>query len=85
MPDWVGTLISIAIVAVPVGFLAMAIRHFIGLIRGFHAPLWIQALGPFALMFDKYLSESARSHRKPFVAWFSAFLALSFLLISLSS
>lgn len=39
MADSIGIAIALAIFAVPVTFLALAIRHFIPLMRGFIAPL----------------------------------------------
>lgn len=75
MADSIPVAIALAIFAVPVTFLALAIRHFIPLARGFNAPLWVCALGPFALTSDQYFSESARPHRKKFLMYSALFAA----------
>lgn len=69
--------IAFAIFSVPVVFLALAIRHFLPLLRGFNAPLWVYVLGPFAFIFDRYFSESARSHRKLFLVFVTLFFISS--------
>ena len=75
MGESIGVAITLAIFAVPVTFLALAFRHFIPLVQGFNAPLWVYALGPLAFFFDQYLSESARPHRGKFIVYVALFVA----------
>lgn len=81
MTDTIAIGISIVAFAVPCVLLAMAFRHFVPLIRGFHAPLWAYALGPIAFASDRFLSEAARPHRKPFIRYVSAFVLVSLALL----
>lgn len=85
MTDALAIGISIAAVALPCGLLAMALRHFVPLIRGFNAPLWAYALGPIALASDRFLSEAARPHRKLFIRYVSAFVLVSVALLVVAS
>jgi len=70
----VAVVIALAIFAVPMAFLVLAIRHFVPLMRGFKAPLWVYALGPLAFISDRYFSESARPHRKRFLVFVTLFV-----------
>jgi hypothetical protein len=77
--------ITIAVFALPCGLLAMAVRHFVSLMRGFNAPLWAYALGPIAFASNRFLSEAARPHRKPFIRYVSAFILVSLALLVVAS
>jgi hypothetical protein len=77
--------ISIALFTLPCWLLAMAMRHFIPLVRGFRAPLWVYALGPIAFASDRFFSEAARPHRKPFISFVSAFFLVSLVLLAIAS
>lgn len=81
MTDTIAIGITIAVFALPCGLLAMALRHFVPLIRGFNAPLWAYALGPIAFASDRFLSEAARPHRKPFIRYVSAFVLVSLVML----
>lgn len=85
MSETIAIGVTIAVFAIPCGLLAMALRHFIPLIRGFNAPLWAYALGPIAFASDRFLSEAARPHRKPFIRYVSAFVLVSLALLVVAS
>lgn len=87
MTDTIAIGITIAVFAIPCCLLAMALRHFVPLIRGFNAPLWAYALGPIAFASDRFLSEAARPHRKPFIryVYVSAFVVVSLALPVIAS
>lgn len=85
MTDTIAIGITIAVFAIPCGLLAMALRHFVPLIRGFNAPLWAYALGPIAFASDRFLSKAARPHRKPFIRYVSAFFVVSLALLVVAS
>lgn len=85
MSDTVGTGFLIIVFILPCSLLAMAIRHFIPLVRGFNAPLWAYALGPIAFASDRYFSEVARPHRKPFLRFVSAFILVSLVFLAAAS
>jgi hypothetical protein len=65
----------------PAMFLALATKHFIPLIRGFNAPLWVHWVAPLAFTSDRYFSEAARPHRKKFLLFASLFVLTIFALI----
>jgi hypothetical protein len=73
--------VAVLIFLLPCALLAMAIRHLIPLMRGFNAPLWGYALGPFALATDRFLSETARPHRKRFLAYSGSFAVVCIVLV----
>ncbi len=85
MTDTIAIGISVVVFALPCVLLAMAIRHFVPLIRGFHAPLWAYALGPIAFASDRFFSEAARPHRKPFIRFVSAFILVSLVLLAVAT
>jgi hypothetical protein len=58
----------------PVVLLALATKHFIPLVRGFNAPLWVHWIAPLAFLSDRYFSEKARPHRKKFLLFASLFV-----------
>jgi hypothetical protein len=77
MTDALVYVLAGATIGIPAIFLALAIRHFIPLMRGYKAPWWAGMLGPFAFT-DRFVDEAARRHRKKcllytlsFVAWCS--------------
>jgi hypothetical protein len=61
------------VMGLPVILLALAIRHFIPLMRGWQGPWWAGALGPFAFA-DHFVSETARTHRNKCIAYTRAFV-----------
>ena len=70
-------------IGMPVVLLALAVRHFVPLMRGWRGPWWAGALGPFAFA-DRFIAETARSHRNKFFAYTLAFVCCcSVLLIAL--
>jgi hypothetical protein len=81
MSDWLAATLSALIFVGVCALLAMWIRHFIPLIRGLRAPLWVYALGPVIFLSDRYLSEQARSHRKKCLVYFCAFAGACILLV----
>jgi hypothetical protein len=81
MDSLLAIMISLAIFGVPCILLALAIRHFIPLIRGMKAPWWAQALGPFLFLSDRFISEEARPHRLKFVGFGGAFIASCLVLV----
>jgi hypothetical protein len=74
MIESLGVIVILFVFAVSTLFLALAIRHFIPLARGFSAPLWVYPLAPFAFFTDRYFVEAARPHRKKFLLFVSLFL-----------
>lgn len=85
MADTIAIGITIAVFAIPCGLLTMALRHFVPLIRRFNAPLWAYALGPISFASDRFISEAARPHRKPFIRYVSAFVMASLALLVIAS
>ena len=85
MTDTIAVVISIVVIAVPCLLLAMAVRHLVPLIPGLRAPLWVYALGPLLFVSDRFFSEAARPHRKPFIRFVSAFILVSLVLVAVAS
>lgn len=81
----IGIGILIVVFVLPCELLAMTIGHFIPLVRGFRAPLWAYALGPTAFASDRFSSAVARTHRKPFLRFVSAFVLVSLVLLAIAS
>ncbi|MES2972816.1 MAG: hypothetical protein V4757_04375 [Pseudomonadota bacterium] len=81
MDTLLSIIISMAIFGVPCLLLAIAIRHFVPLIRGMNAPWWAQPLGPFLFLSDRFISEEARPHRLKFVGFAGAFIASCLVLV----
>lgn len=82
MTDSLAVATSVLVLAPPCLLLAMAIRHGIPLMRGFQAPLWAYALGPFAFASDRFFTEQARPHRKRFLGYIGAFVACCVFLVA---
>jgi len=76
-------LLGISAVALgpPLFFLAMAIRHFIPLLRGMKHPWWAPLTGPMLFLNDKYVSPGAARHKKPFVCYAAAFVCWAWMLV----
>jgi len=70
------------LLGVPCLLLGLSIRHFVPLLGGLNVPWWAQALGPFLFASDRFFSEAARPHRKPFVGYSLAFAVWCALLVA---
>lgn len=81
MDTFLSIIIGIALLGVPCVLFAISIRHFIPLMRGIKAPWWVQALGPFLFLSDRFFSEEARPHRLKFVGYAGAFMAYIWFLV----
>ena len=75
------TVLAAFLMAVPVVLLALALRHFVPLMRGLSAPTWTYAVAPIIFFSDRYFSEAARPHRAKFLAYMGAFIAVCVLLV----
>lgn len=62
-------------------FLAMAIRHFIPLIRKMKYPWWAPLLGPFIFLNPQYVPLDAAKHRAPFASYLAACVGWVLLLL----
>jgi hypothetical protein len=80
MADVIAYGIGLVLLGVPVVLLGLAIRHFIPLMRGWKAPWWAGILGPFAFA-DRFVSESARQHRKKCLGYTISFATWCLVLV----
>ena len=73
--------LAILLVGIPTLLLAMAIRHFVPLVRGINAPPWSYFFAPLLLLSDRFWNEAARPHRKKFLAYLVACVAVCTFLV----
>ena len=73
--------LAILLVGIPTLLLAMAIRHFVPLVRGINAPLWGYFIAPLLFLSDRFWNEAARPHRRKFLAYMVACVGVCIFLV----
>jgi hypothetical protein len=69
--------VMVVVFALPCWLLAIAVRHFVPLMRGLHAPLWAYFFSPIMFLSDRFFSEQARPHRMKFIGYVLAFVGVA--------
>lgn len=81
--DALGVAIRVVIIAIPAVLLGLAMWHFVPLLRGLSAPLWMYMFAPVFFFSDRFFTEQARPHRKRFLGYMGAFVVVCIALLFL--